>query len=171
MPQWFPSTRCQEGVLWSGLRHLETRLRSGSQLSSRDSWKQRGEPSPLADRSACETDRARDRQRPTAPFSAAIDLLYARSLPPSPGRRATSGRQRRGAGIRLNCNSSSGSSYLLQKPITGGHPLSEDRLKNRAAREWAGRQRSLGYNIDVGLALETDIRRSSSWPELRARLR
>ena len=36
-------------------------------------------PTILADRSACETDRARDSQRPTAPFSAAIDLLCASS--------------------------------------------------------------------------------------------
>jgi len=74
----------------------------------------------------------------------------------------------------VKLQSSSGSSYLLLEPKADhrwSDPLSEARLKNRAAIEWADRQRSLGYNIDAGLALETDIRRSASWPELRARLR
>jgi hypothetical protein len=74
----------------------------------------------------------------------------------------------------VKLHSSSGSSYLILEPKADhrwSDPLSDERLKNRAAREWAERQRSLGYTIDVGLALETDIRRSASWPELHARLR
>jgi superfamily II DNA or RNA helicase len=50
-------------------------------------------------------------------------------------------------------------------------PLGEERLKNKAAREWAERQRAAGHSIRIGLALETDIRRSASWAELQARLK
>jgi superfamily II DNA or RNA helicase len=50
-------------------------------------------------------------------------------------------------------------------------PLSEERLKNRAACEWAAEQKSAGHNIGIRLALETDIRRSASWAELGPRLR
>ena len=47
---------------------------------------------------------------------------------------------------------------------------SEERLKNRAAQEWAEQQRKLGFDVVIGVALETDIRRSASWAELEARL-
>jgi len=64
-------------------------------------------------------------------------------------------------------------SYLLLEPkadIRWSDPQSEERLKNRAALEWAERQRALGHQIDVGVALETDIKRSASWAELFVRL-
>jgi superfamily II DNA or RNA helicase len=50
-------------------------------------------------------------------------------------------------------------------------PLGEERLKNKAAHEWAERQRAAGHRIWIGLALETDVRRSASWAELQARLK
>jgi hypothetical protein len=50
-------------------------------------------------------------------------------------------------------------------------PLSEARLKNRAAQGWAEQQRTLGYNISIAVALESDIRRSGSWAELVPRLK
>jgi superfamily II DNA or RNA helicase len=49
-------------------------------------------------------------------------------------------------------------------------PTSEARIKQAAAKEWAERQRELGYPVRVALALESDIRRSGSWSELRPRL-
>jgi superfamily II DNA or RNA helicase len=64
-------------------------------------------------------------------------------------------------------------SYLFLEPKADHRwtdPLSDERLKNRAALEWAERQRAIGHQISVGVALETDIRRSASWPELFARL-
>ena len=36
-------------------------------------------------------------------------------------------------------------------------PLSEARIKNRAAQEWAARQRALGYQISLAVALESAI--------------
>jgi hypothetical protein len=50
-------------------------------------------------------------------------------------------------------------------------PTGEARLKNRAAREWAEQQKALGHDIRIGVALESDIRRSGSWAELVPRLR
>lgn len=66
------------------------------------------------------------------------------------------------------------SAFLILEPKSDERwedPLGEERLKNRAAREWADRQRAAGHEIGIGLALESDIRRSASWAELRARLR
>jgi len=67
-----------------------------------------------------------------------------------------------------------GVSYLIleaKADFRWEDPLSEERLKNRAAREWSERQRLAGHHICIGVALETDIRRSASWAELRPRLR
>ncbi len=50
-------------------------------------------------------------------------------------------------------------------------PLSEPRIKNRAAQEWVARQRALGHRISLAVALESDIRRGGSWSELVPRLR
>jgi superfamily II DNA or RNA helicase len=49
-------------------------------------------------------------------------------------------------------------------------PLGEARLKNGAARKWAEQQHACGHDIRIGVALETDIRRSGSWAELAPRL-
>jgi hypothetical protein len=67
-----------------------------------------------------------------------------------------------------------GGEYIVLEPkadFRWEDPLSEERLKNKGAREWAERQRLLGHNISIGVALESDIRRSGSWAELRPRLR
>lgn len=49
-------------------------------------------------------------------------------------------------------------------------PTDDARLKAAAARHWAAAQRAAGHAIYVGVALESDIRRSGSWAELEMRL-
>ena len=50
-------------------------------------------------------------------------------------------------------------------------PTGDARLKNQAAREWAKLQSIQGYNIDIAVALESNIRQSASWAEIAPRLK
>ena len=67
-----------------------------------------------------------------------------------------------------------GASYLVleaKADFRWEDRFSEARLKNRSAQEWAEQQRTLGHNIRISLALESDIRGSGSWAELVRRLK